>query len=70
VFLTQFPSLYWGCAKNGTPINYMRTAGLSVEGMECVVDLDNLANYGWYSTVYRFKEEVARAQEQNPDIVR
>ena len=70
VFLTQFPIIDYGCAKNGAPISYFRTEGLSVEGMECLTDLKNLPNYAWHSSYHNFPDEVAKAQEKNPDLVR
>lgn len=70
VFLTQFPSISFGCAKSGAPIDYVRTEGLSVEGMECLTDLENLPNYAWHSSYHNFPNEVAKAQVKNPDLVR
>lgn len=70
VFLTQLPSLYSGCAKNGSPVSYAFAANLSVEGIECLTELENIEKYAWFSTLHRFKAEIARAQTINPDVVR
>ena len=70
VFLTQFPVINYGCAKSGAPISYVRTDGLSVEGMECLTDLEKLPNYAWHSSYHSFQNEVAKAQVKNPDLVR
>lgn len=70
IFLTQFPVINYGCAKSGAPISYVRTEGLSVEGMECLTDLENLPNYAWHSSYHSFQKEVAKAQVKNPDLVR
>ena len=70
IFLTQFPCINYGCAKSGAPISYVRTEGLSVEGMECLTDLENLPNYSWYGSYHSFQKEVAKAQVKNPDLVR
>ena len=70
VFLTQMPTIYSGCAKNGSPVAYAKADGLSVEGMECLTDLDNIERYAWYVIVHKFMNQIARAQEINPDVVR
>lgn len=70
VFLTQLPSLYSGCAKNGSPVSYAFAANLSVEGIECLTELENIEKYAWFSSLHRFKAEIARAQTINPDVVR
>jgi hypothetical protein len=70
VLLSQMPTFYFGCAKNGSPVAYARAAGLSIEGIECVTELSRIENYSWYVTLHKFKSQVARAQQFNPDMVR
>ena len=70
VFLTQFPYLYSGVAKNGCPVAYLQAGSLKVEGIECVTNLQNVQYYMWNAFMYQFKREVARAQAADPTAVR
>lgn len=70
VFLTQLPTMYSGCAKNGSPVAYAKTADLSIEGIECLTELDNIEKYAWHAINHKFKSQVARSQTINPDMVR
>jgi hypothetical protein len=55
VLLTQFPSLYMGYAKDGYPCCYFDSGGLSLEGVECVTDLERIPNYIWVSFLCRME---------------
>jgi len=70
VFLTQFPTVSYGCAKNGAPLSYLRTEGLSVEGMECLTDLERLPKFAWNQSYYGIPNDVAKAQRKTSDLVR
>lgn len=70
VLLSQYPFLYVGSAKNGCPVGYFRAGETSVEGIECVTELDNLTSLLWHITMFQFPGQVARAQEINPNVVR
>lgn len=59
VFLSQFPSVYKGFAKDGYPVCYLENGKISVEGVSCITDLDKVPNFIWYTlmhecpTIYR-----------------
>jgi CRAL/TRIO domain len=70
VFLTQYPYLFSGKAKNGCPISYQMMGRIRAEGIECVTALDRVKCYAVHSVMHQFKKEVAIAQADDPDIVR
>jgi hypothetical protein len=70
VFLTQYPYLFSGKAKNGCPINYQMVGRLRTEGIECVTELDRVKCYAVHSVMHQFKKQVALAQVYDPDVVR
>jgi hypothetical protein len=70
VFLTQYPYLFSGKAKNGCPINYQLVGKLRAEGIECLTELDRVRCYAVHSVMYQFKKEVGLAQAFDPDFVR
>ena len=70
VFLTQFPVLFSGKAKNGCPLNYLMLGRARMEGVECVTNVDRVKCYTVHTIMYQFKKEVALAQAYDPDVVR
>lgn len=70
VYLSLFPYFYSGVARNGCPVAFLKAGALSVEGVECVTDLDCVAKYMWNAFRYQFEREVARAQKDDPTAVR
>jgi len=69
IFFTQFPSVYCGLAKNGTVTAYMRAGSMSIEGMACLLELDTLSNYLWYTGKHKFPGHVMSLQEANPQVM-
>jgi len=70
VLLTQFPSLYAGFAKDGFPVCYFHSGSLSIEGIECVTDLDRLPYFIWYTMMHDIRKIYAEAIARNPSLGR
>jgi hypothetical protein len=70
VFLSQYPFLPIGCGKNGSPVNYFNVGRVNPEGIMCLITLDKLKSYFWYSFMYSFKDNVRASQAVNPDFCR
>eukprot|EP00977_Amphora_coffeiformis_P005994 scaffold1276_cov162-Amphora_coffeaeformis.AAC.14 len=71
VLLTQFPSLYYGLSKQGYPCCYFSAGTLSVEGIECVTEPDNLANVIWHNMMHDMKyNKFPEAKKRHPDFKR
>ena len=71
VLLTQFPSLYYGLSKKGYPCCYFSAGPLSVEGIECVTEPDNLANFIWHNMMHDLKyNKFPQAKKRHPDLKR
>lgn len=70
VLLTQFPSLYSGYAKEGFPVCYFHAGNLSIEGIECVTDLERLPCFIWYTMLHNIKRIYAEAIARNPSLGR
>lgn len=69
VFLTQYPYLFAGNAKNGAPVAYFMCGRLKLEGIECVTELEQINNYAWNTVMHQFKKQVAVAQGAHPNMV-
>ena len=71
VLLTQFPSLYYGLSKKGYPCCYFNAGALSVEGVECVTEPDNLANVIWHNMMHDMKyNKFPEAKKRHADFKR
>jgi hypothetical protein len=70
VFLSQYPFLPIGSAKNGCPVNYFIAGQINPEGILSITTIDRLEGYFWWSFMWKMKDEVRRAQEKDPDFVR
>lgn len=70
VLLTQFPSVYTGFAKEGFPVCYFHSSNLSVEGIDCVTDVENLPHFIWYTMLHEIKRIYAEAKSRHPSLNR
>eukprot|EP00980_Cylindrotheca_fusiformis_P021916 scaffold8747_cov96-Cylindrotheca_fusiformis.AAC.11 len=70
VFLSQYPFLPMGWAKNGCPVNYFMAGQINPEGIMCLTTIEQLEGYFWWSFMWKMKDEIRRAQEADPDFVR
>jgi len=71
VLLTQFPSIYYGLSKRGYPCCYFNAGAISVEGIECVTDTENLANVIWHNMMHDMKyNKFPEAQKRHPGFKR
>ena len=70
VFLSQYPFLPVGRGKNGCPVNFFLAGRINPEGILCLTTIERLECYFWYSFMWKFKAEVRKAQDLDPDFVR
>jgi len=70
VFLSQYPFLSVGRGKNGSPVNYFRVGKIHPEGIMCLVTIEQLKSYFWYSFMHAFKDKVRASQAEYPEFCR
>lgn len=70
VFLSQYPFLPIGRGKNGCPVNYFLAGRINPEGIMSLTTAEMLQGYFWWSFMYKFKQEIRKAQAEDPDFVR
>jgi hypothetical protein len=70
VLLTQFPSVYQGFAREGFPVCYFHSRNLSIEGIECVTDIERLPNFIWYTMMHDIRRIFTQAIAKNPSLGR
>eukprot|EP00535_Pseudo-nitzschia_heimii_P009764 CAMPEP_0197190734 /NCGR_PEP_ID=MMETSP1423-20130617/22205_1 /TAXON_ID=476441 /ORGANISM="Pseudo-nitzschia heimii, Strain UNC1101" /LENGTH=795 /DNA_ID=CAMNT_0042643187 /DNA_START=236 /DNA_END=2623 /DNA_ORIENTATION=- len=70
VFLSQYPFLSIGLGKNGSPVNYFQIGNINPEGIMCLITVEQLKKYYWYSFMHKFKDQIRVSQTKNPDFCR
>jgi hypothetical protein len=70
VFLSQYPFLSIGCGKNGAPVNYFSVGKINPEGLMCLVTINQLKSYFWFSFMHSFKDRMRATQAKNPEFCR
>lgn len=70
IFLSQYPFLPIGWGKNGCPVNYFLAGKINPEGMLSMTTGERLTGYFWWSFMYKFKQEIRKARQRDPDFVR
>ena len=66
--LSQFPLVIGGLAKNGCLILYFTVKHLSLDGTECVANLDKIGPYMWYLVLQKYVNEVQKRQADDPTV--
>lgn len=66
--LSQFPLEIGGLANNGCLILHFTVKHLSLEGIECVANLDKIGPYMWYLVLQKYVNEVQRRQADDPTV--
>ena len=70
VFLSQYPFLSIGSGKNGSPVNYFNIGKINPEGIMCLITINQLKSYFWYSFMHAFKDNIRESQQKNPGYCR
>jgi len=70
VFLSQYPAVFSGNAKNGCPVMYMKLGSVQPEGIKCIVSLEKVDRFFWNDITYVFPNVLKTGRVVNPDFAR
>ena len=70
MFLSQYPFLPIGRAKNGCAVNYFGAGKINPEGILALTTVEQLEGYFWWSFMHKMKSEIRKTQAEDPDFVR
>ena len=70
VFLSQYPAVFAGNAKNGCPVMYLQIGRIQPDGIKCIVSFDEVERYFWNDTIYSFVDVLKEGRRLNPQFVR
>ncbi|KAL7537694.1 hypothetical protein ACHAWF_005873 [Thalassiosira exigua] len=70
VFLSQYPAVFCGNAKNGCPVLYLKLGSIQPDGIKCVVSVDTVDRFFWNDTIHAFPPILQEGRSINPNFVR
>lgn len=70
VFLSQYPEVYSGNARNGCPVMYFKLGSTNPEGIKCLMTLEEADRYFWNTMIHCFPVRLEEGRRINPNFVR
>mmetsp|Transcript_32706 Transcript_32706/g.68793 ORF Transcript_32706/g.68793 Transcript_32706/m.68793 type:complete len:469 (-) Transcript_32706:1998-3404(-) len=70
IFLSQYPAVFSGSAKNGCPVMYLKIGEIQPEGIKCIISLDKVDRFFWNDITYAFIGILKEGRRLNPQFVR
>jgi len=70
IFLSQYPAVFSGNAKNGCPVLYLKLGSIQPEGIKCIVTVDKIDRFFWNDVVHAFPSVLKTGHDFNPNFVR
>jgi len=66
VYFAQYPQLYSGFAKNGSPLFISKPGVLNVDAIECITTLTGIVKFHWYIMMHDFACRLRSHKEKDP----
>ena len=70
VFLSQYPAVFCGNAKNGCPVMYLKCGSIQPEGIKALVSFDEVDRFFWNDITYSFTGVLKEGRRMNPNFAR
>lgn len=70
VFLSQYPEVFCGSARNGCPVMYMKLGGIQPEGIKCLVSIKDADKFFWNGMKHCYPGCIEEGRRVNPNFVR
>lgn len=70
IFLSQYPAVFYGNAKNGCPVLYLRVGLIRPEGVKCLITLDKADRFFWNDMLVTWTDIIKEGRRNNPQSIR
>lgn len=70
VYNAQYPQLYSGFAKNGSPIFFSKVGVVNINAIECITTVPNIVKYHWYVQIHDFGKRLRENKKTIPNFNR
>ena len=68
IYQAQYPQVYSGFAKNGSPVFFSKTGVLNINAVECITTVQNIVNYHWYVQLHDYAKRLRAHKEADPNF--
>jgi hypothetical protein len=69
-FLSQYPEIYCGNARNGCPVMYMKLGSIQPEGIKCLLSVEEADRYFWNNMMHHYTDRLEEGRHINPNFLR
>jgi len=70
VYNAQYPQLYSGYAKNGSPVFFSKVGVINISAIECVTTIPDIVKYHWYVMIHDFGRRLRETKARDPNFNR
>lgn len=70
IFLSQYPEVYCGNARNGCPVMYMKLGSIQPEGIKCLLKIENADQFYWNGMMHGYTDLLEEGRRINPAFAR
>lgn len=68
IYQAQYPQVYSGFAKNGSPVFFSKTGVLNIDAVECITTVQNIVKYHWYVQLHDYAKRLRAHKEADPNF--
>mmetsp|Transcript_36312 Transcript_36312/g.71442 ORF Transcript_36312/g.71442 Transcript_36312/m.71442 type:complete len:530 (+) Transcript_36312:254-1843(+) len=69
-YMTLYPQIYAGNARNGCPVFFSRPGAINIDGVECLTSMERLLHLHWNVMMHDFSARLHEKKDQDPDFKR
>lgn len=66
LYSAQYPQVYSGFAKNGSPLYFSKVGCLDVEAIECITTVSSIVEYHWHVMMHDFADRLRTHKKDDP----
>ena len=68
LYSAQYPQVYSGFAKNGSPLYFSKVGCLDVEAIECITTVSSIVEYHWHVMMHDFATRLRSHKKNDPQF--
>mmetsp|Transcript_25173 Transcript_25173/g.53669 ORF Transcript_25173/g.53669 Transcript_25173/m.53669 type:complete len:423 (+) Transcript_25173:220-1488(+) len=70
IYNAQYPQVYSGFAKNGSPLFISKVGVLNIDAVECITTVTNIVKYHWYVQMHDYARRLRAHKKIDPNFTR
>lgn len=69
-YISQYPQLYYGFAKNGCPIYISKPGHININAIECLTSIDGILRFHWYAQMHDFGDRLRAHKKSDSNFTK